>query len=222
MSTANTAQAPAIELTSERGPGTRRRLLDAAAELFATRGYRNVAVRDICDKAVANVAAVNYHFGSKDKLHIAAMDHARQRALQEDPAPAGPPPKGPLTPEQRLRRHLRAMLARAFATGPAGWYMQIVLREMVDPTPALAYALDDNIGPHQRRLEGIVGQVMQLDPDDDKVKDVAAAILATAIYYHSCRPAVEHMRPDFAFDQASADRLTDVITAMVLGGVSTG
>jgi len=222
MTTANTTQAPAVELTSEKGPGTRRRLLDAAAELFATRGYRNVAVRDICDKAVANIAAVNYHFGSKDKLHIAAMDHARQRALHEDPAPAGPAPKGPLTPEQRLRRHLRAMFARAFATGPSGWYMQIVLREMVDPTPALAYALDENIGPHQRRLEGIVGQVMQQDPDNDAVKDAAAAILATAIYYHSCRPAVEHMRPDFAFNQATADRLTDLVTAMVLGGVSAG
>ena len=210
---------PPVSPSPDQGHGTRRRLLDAAAELFATKGYRNVAVRDICDQACANVAAVNYHFGSKDKLHIAAIDHARERALQEDPSPAGPKPAGRMTAELKLRRHLRAMLGRAFATGPAGWYMQIVLREMVDPTPALKHALDENIGPHQRRLEAIVGQVLGQDPDSDPVKDTAAAILATAIYYHSCRPAVEHLRPDFAFNQATADRLTDVMMGMVLGAV---
>jgi AcrR family transcriptional regulator len=209
------------ENTSDKGPGTRRRLLDAAAELFATKGYRNVAVRDICEAAVANVAAVNYHFGGKDKLHIAAIDHARTRALQEDPTPAGPKPDGPLTPELKLRRHLRAMLGRAFATGPAGWYMQIVLREMVDPTPALRCALDDHLGPHQRRLEAIVGQVLGQDPDSDPVKDTAAAILATAIYYHSCRPAIEHLRPGFEYNHEAADRLTDRLMLMVLSGAES-
>ena len=199
---------------------TENRLLDAAAELFAVRGYASVTIRDISDKAGANIAAVNYHFGSKEQLHALAMEHARQRALKEDPYPAGPPPAGPLTPERKLRRHLRAMLGRAFATGPAGWYMQIVLREMVDPTPALKQTIDANIAPHQRKLEGIVGQIMHEDPDTEPVKDVAAALLATAIFYHSCRPAVEHMRPGFKFDQDTAERLTARIVAMVLNGVA--
>jgi len=213
---------PSTDTSSDQGQGTRRRLLDAAAELFATRGYRNVAIRDICEQACANIAAINYHFGSKDKLHIAAIDHARQRALKEHPTPAAASdrPAGPLTPAMRLHRHLRAMLGRAFATGPAAWYMQIVLREMVDPTPALGTALDENIGPHQRRLEAIVAQVIKQDPDSEQVKDVAAAILATAIYYHSCRPAIQHLRPGFAFNQESADRITDTIVAMVKGSVA--
>lgn len=195
------------------------RLLDAAAALFAAHGYASVTIRDICDKADANIAAVNYHFGSKEKLYLAVMDHARQRALSEDPYPAGPPPSGPLSAQQRLHRHVRAMFGRAFATGPAGWYMQIVLREMVDPTPALAYALDDNIGPHQRKLEGIVGELMKADPDSEAVKDAAAAIIATAIFYHSCRPMIEHLRPGFSFNQDSAERLTQMVTQMVLNGI---
>jgi hypothetical protein len=98
--------------------------------------------------------------------------------------------------------------------------MQIVLREMVDPTPALRHALDEHLGPHQRRLEAIVGQVLGEDPDADRVKDMSSAILATAIYYNSCRPAVEYLRSDFAFNQGTADRLTDVIMTMVVGGVA--
>lgn len=219
MASQRTEPTDAQSKGTEQGPGTRRRLLDAAAELFAKRGFKNVAVRDICEQACTNIAAVNYHFGGKDKLHAAAIDHARQRALKEDPNPAGAMPDGPLTSEEKLRRHLRAMFRRAFATGPAGWYMQMVLREMVDPTPASTQTLNENIAPHQRKLEGIVGRVTGLDPDSDRVKDIAASLLATAIFYHSCRPVVVQMRPDFQFDQDTVDRLTETTTQMVLSGV---
>jgi len=47
---------------------TRGRVLNAAARLFAEHGFATVTVRDICNKAGANVAAVNYHFGGKDGL----------------------------------------------------------------------------------------------------------------------------------------------------------
>jgi len=48
----------------------RNRLLDAAEKLFTERGFANTSVRDLTTKANCNVAAVNYHFGSKDNLYI--------------------------------------------------------------------------------------------------------------------------------------------------------
>ena len=215
-----TTRQPTHAPTTDQGPGTRRRLLDAAAELFATRGYRNVAIRDICEQACANIAAVNYHFGGKDNLHLAAMQHARQRALKEDAQQAGPTQTGPLPPAEKLRRHLHAMFARAFADGPAGWYMQMVLRELADPTPAMPYAIDENIAPYHRKLQAIVGQLMQQDPDTDAVKDTAAAILATALYYHTCRPVMQQLRPGFVFNAPTAERLADQITNMALTGIA--
>jgi AcrR family transcriptional regulator len=47
---------------------TRTRILDAAEQLFAERGYRGTSVRAITDLAGANLAAVGYHFGSKAEL----------------------------------------------------------------------------------------------------------------------------------------------------------
>lgn len=44
------------------------RLLDAAEQLFADRGFESVSVRDVTQAAKANVAAVNYHFGSRDGM----------------------------------------------------------------------------------------------------------------------------------------------------------
>ena len=45
------------------------RLLKAATEVFAEKGYRDATVAEICRRAESNVAAVNYHFGSKGALY---------------------------------------------------------------------------------------------------------------------------------------------------------
>ena len=47
---------------------TKRQLLDAATSLFAERGFDSVSLREITSRAKANVAAVNYHFGSREGL----------------------------------------------------------------------------------------------------------------------------------------------------------
>jgi AcrR family transcriptional regulator len=51
---------------------TKERILDAAEHLFAEQGFAQTSLRDITAEAGANLAAVNYHFQSKDAL-IAAM-----------------------------------------------------------------------------------------------------------------------------------------------------
>ncbi len=50
------------------GSATRRRLLEAAEALFSEEGFDRVSVRDITERGQANVAAVNYHFGSREGL----------------------------------------------------------------------------------------------------------------------------------------------------------
>jgi AcrR family transcriptional regulator len=55
--------------------GPKRRLLDAAEVLFAERGFEAVTVRDITGSAEANVAAVNYHFGSREDLIDLLVQH---------------------------------------------------------------------------------------------------------------------------------------------------
>lgn len=67
------------------------RLLDAAEKLFAERGFEATPVRDITAEARCNVAAVNYHFGSKENLYQAAFSRLarelrnwRERRLRAD------------------------------------------------------------------------------------------------------------------------------------------
>jgi AcrR family transcriptional regulator len=66
---------------SEKGEQTRQLLLEAAQSLFAEHAFRGTSIRDIARAAGTNVAAVNYHFGSKEKLYRAVF---RQLAAHFD------------------------------------------------------------------------------------------------------------------------------------------
>ncbi|MEY9892824.1 AcrR family transcriptional regulator [Catenulispora sp. MAP5-51] len=69
------------DLRREAGQRTREGLLSAALELIAQKGLEGVTLREITDRAGANVAAVSYHFGSLRKLLDAAIEHALERYL---------------------------------------------------------------------------------------------------------------------------------------------
>ena len=80
---------------------TRSRLLEAAGRIFAANGFQAATVREICAEADANLSAVHYHFGDKERLYVEAVTHAQTSGT------AGPPSEVPLegTPRQRkLRR----------------------------------------------------------------------------------------------------------------------
>src|SRR5437879_10314950 len=61
---------------------TRSRILDVAEALFGERGLDRVSIRDITRKARVNLAAINYHFGSKEDL-IAAVFERRVVPVNE-------------------------------------------------------------------------------------------------------------------------------------------
>ena len=58
---------------SDRRPDTRDRILDAAERLFAQQGFDLTSLRALTTEADVNLAAVNYHFGSKERLFEAVL-----------------------------------------------------------------------------------------------------------------------------------------------------
>src|SRR5262245_24821583 len=99
---------------------TRERLLDAAARVFAARGFHQATVREICDLAKANIAAVNYHFQTKERLYAAVLQHTHHSAIEKYPPQMGL--TGRDTPRDRLRAFVRALLFRIFDAGPAACF----------------------------------------------------------------------------------------------------
>jgi AcrR family transcriptional regulator len=64
-------------------PSTKERILSAAEELFAAEGFEKVSLRAITQSADANLASVNYHFGSKDALIDAVIERIIAPVNQE-------------------------------------------------------------------------------------------------------------------------------------------
>lgn len=62
---------------------TRTKLLDAAEELFAEKGFAAAGLRAITGRAGVNLAAVNYHFGSKEGLARAVVDRRLEPVNRE-------------------------------------------------------------------------------------------------------------------------------------------
>jgi AcrR family transcriptional regulator len=102
---------------------TRTAILAAAERLYADRGFGDVTLRDIVAEANVNLAAVNYHFGSKDEL-IAELFVTRSIA----------------TNRERLRE-LKAAEEQGDGRAP----IEVILHALVGPT------LRGCLGPENQR-----------------------------------------------------------------------
>src|SRR5687768_14001299 len=68
----------------EDGAQTKQQLLEVAGRVFAERGHARATSKEICQRAKANIAAVNYHFGGKDGLYAAVLEEAHSRLVSID------------------------------------------------------------------------------------------------------------------------------------------
>jgi AcrR family transcriptional regulator len=134
------------------------KLFKVASEVFAEKGYRETTVAEICRRAGSNVAAVNYHFSSKDDLYIAVWKNAFEETIRVYP------PDGSLSPEataeERLHALVHSLLHRIMDDGRLGHAGQILLREMSNPTEAIQQVHDDAIRPLRERTEQIIRELL--------------------------------------------------------------
>jgi AcrR family transcriptional regulator len=195
---------------------TRERLLEAAGEVFAREGFRSATVRDICRRAGANVAAVKYHFGDKQKLYSAAVHYAHDCA-KRFPVDEGLGPDP--TPRQRLEGFVRAMLMGVLEPGRPAWHAKLMAREMVEPTAVLQKIADQGVKPRLQLLAGIIRSVVGPDVPDVVVRRCARSIVGQTLFYHFARPMLERVFPDERLDASAIDSLAAHIAEFSLGGL---
>jgi TetR/AcrR family transcriptional regulator, regulator of cefoperazone and chloramphenicol sensitivity len=200
----------------QRDRETRERLLKAAAQLFADRGFKKVTVRDICRAARANVAAVNYHFGDKTGLYREvlqlAIDTMRETTDAARAAGAG------LPADERLRRYISVSLCRAMRSGNATWISRLVNREMSDPTPTLDAIVDQAIRPRVDDLSAMIAEILRCAPDDPRVSQCVASIHAQWMLFIP-NPIASRFRAKLQLRTDDAAQLADHITTFSLAGI---
>jgi len=197
---------------------TRRQLLEAAGEVFAGAGFRQATVREICSRAGANVAAVNYHFGDKETLYMETLRYAHAKALEKFPPLLDVPANAPA--EKRLRAFVLSLLLRIFDQGPTAWRGKLMLREMIEPTMALDSLIEERIRPMAALLSRIIADFLACPLNDERVRRCAFSVVSQCVFYHHCRPVVSRLfpkqqSPDRKHIEQLADHITDFsLTAM--------
>ncbi|HUB86782.1 MAG TPA: CerR family C-terminal domain-containing protein [Verrucomicrobiae bacterium] len=197
---------------------TRRQLLEAAGEVFAEVGFRNATIREICRRAGANIAAVNYHFGDKETLYLEVLRYAHSRALEKYPPLLGVPADAPA--EKKLGAFVHSLLLRIFDKGPTAWHGRVMLREMIEPTAALDSLVEERMRPMAGQLSQIVAEILDCPLNDERVRLCGMSVVSQCVFYNHCRPVVSRLFPKQPpQDAASIERLANHITRFSLAAM---
>ena len=194
---------------------TRGRLLEVATHLFAERGFKHVTVRLICRAAGANVASVNYHFGDKMGLYREVLEEAASivTAMTAEAIDAG---EG-LPAEAKLGAYIQIHTKYMFKMGPTHRLQQLMHRELQDPTAMLPSIIDRVWKPRFEYLAGIVGELLSLPADDERVIRSVISIHAQVVMF---KPSPAHDRMGQAIARVFApDDVARHIMAFSLAGV---
>jgi AcrR family transcriptional regulator len=148
------------------GKETRQKLLDVACEIFAEKGFGGAKISEICRRAGANVAAVNYYFGGKDDLYVAAW----KQAMQEFMATVAKPPED-VTPEEQLAFFIHRFIAKVLLLdGEKNHFRRLELMEMANPTGLIDEAWKEEVAPRREELLRLIRQVMGSDVPETTIK----------------------------------------------------
>lgn len=152
---------------------TKERILLAAAELFAEHGYQGTTHQMMSEKAKVNIAAINYHFGSKENLYLKVWGFLYEIAMED----YGDFINEDDSPEHKLREFIHWRVEAVTDKGLKGYLCQIGRKEMNKPSPI--HAELEKLYMQEKRtwffsiIRDIVGH--ELDPP-------AIAMMAFCIY----------------------------------------
>ena len=139
---------------------TKDRILGAAEELFAIHGFATTSLRQITSQADVNIAAVNYHFGSKDNLveelfrrRMDQMTTDRQNALNKVLS------ENPPTLDGILRAYIEPALQMGRKHN-GGHFVRILARAYAEQDTRLRRFLSENYGDVQRDFAKAIATVL--------------------------------------------------------------
>lgn len=192
--------------------GTRERLLLVAREVFSEHGFKGATVREICRRAEVNVAAVNYHFSSKEALFMAALNFEPLNMLMCAD-------ESVTCAKARLEKFIFELLNRLVGENDAP-QTQLLMRELLEPSVALDSIVKEVVAPlHQyvgQLVRGIVGRPMS----DEAVRRCVFSILGQCAFYRHSSQVIRRLHPGLQYDAREIETTARHITEFSLAGLA--
>lgn len=208
---------------------TRDRLIEAGMAVFAERGFADAGVRAICARAGANPAAVNYHFGDKQRFYAEVLATCHQRATSHTPVPRLS--DDPERPRVVFRLFIRWFLDLLLVRSEDGHLGRLMAHEMVNPSPAIDLMVRRSLMPIKAVLEEILREILPRDTPDRVLRLCFASTISQCLFYKHAQPVFQAMERIRATgtdeerrlagfpDREDLDGLADHISRFALAGL---
>jgi TetR/AcrR family transcriptional regulator, regulator of cefoperazone and chloramphenicol sensitivity len=187
---------------------TREKLLESAATVFAERGYYKATIREICHRAGANVAAVNYTFGDKLGLYTEVLRHcvrapeAARFSAELDEAKS---------PEELIRKLIYWRLKTLCSEDRPNAAFRIMMHEFSQPTPAMSRVVDEGMRPIYQRSLAAVGKILGLPPEHETTRLCNNSIIGQVLFYAFSRPVLSRLQPELRLTPDVVERIASHI-----------
>lgn len=184
-------------------------ILDAATAIFADKGFDAASVREICAAANANIAGVNYHFGSKAGLYREAVlqaYHQSSRTSMPSLADCGG------DADAALAAWIDWYVLRCVQPGRDAT-SRLLLREAAQPSEALTGVVESVLHPVYRTLEDIVRAHLPASIDPRTLKLHCLSIIGQCLVHRVCREMIDRLPVEPALGPEDARPIADLVLA---------
>jgi AcrR family transcriptional regulator len=203
---------------------TRTRILDAAEELFMQHGFEGTSMRLLTAKAGVNLAAVNYHFGSKDALiealfrrRLDPMNAARLAALEKLEADSA---GRPLAAEGIIRAFVGESLRMIEDSRSGGRnFIRLLGRTYTEPAKSIRALIGQMYAPTIERYKAALERALPQMPRDELVWRMHF-MFGTLSYTLAATDAVQLIAGAKPEDRHDARLLEDRLTAFLAAGLA--
>ena len=199
------------------GQKTKDRILEAACELFGSKGFHAATVGEISRKAACNIAAINYHFGSKAQLYSETWRFAHRQAhdlyVAIEPSPE-------LPAEERLRAYILFLLSLLSNDEELKNIHMLHEREFLSPT-----GLVDDLWRELRRpvRECVFEVISAILGDEPPKKDVELCEVLVVSLCHSINKVSRRQHSEYFGDteinQDFLKKMADDLTCFAVAGI---
>jgi AcrR family transcriptional regulator len=205
--------------TTDGTASTQEKLLEAAGRLFLERGYAGVSVRDITEEAGANVAAVNYHFGSKRNLYreflsrrLTAMVDPKVAELEEIVKRSDPPDLRLL-----IRTYVSGFLGDVLGSREVERLMKLLWEELSSEDIAGDVVFKKAAAPVHRVLKGAIAAARP-DMDDIHASLCISSIAGQIIHFLRAREIIKRITGR-GYSREFVEQIVEHITEFSLRGI---
>jgi AcrR family transcriptional regulator len=191
-------------------------ILDAATTIFADKGFDATSVREICATAGVNIAAVNYHFGSKAGLYREAVLRAYHQASQSA-MPTLDTADGDA--DAALASWIHWYAVRCVRPGRDA-ASRLMLREAAQPSEALTGVVESVLHPVYRELEEIVRALLPASTDARVLKIQCLSIIGQCLVHRVCREMIDRLPVEPALGPDDASAIAELVLANARAALS--